>query len=440
MITARLFSRHIQGNLIWGSNNMPREKKQRLKQRKDGRYCCKYHGIQFMAASSDEALALREEYKEREKAGLLREANGPTVGEYAIKWLPRVKVDVSDQTYGESAALLEKLTSRIGVLYFPDVKPSDVKNIYSSAFNGYSESYIRSAKQLYIGLFDAAVADGYCVRNPAQEKAAQPHKGTKGGHRAITDQERIWINTLCVNHRCRPAVMAMLYEGLRPPEAKALNIDKAIDRENKKVHVIDFVHKDGYSHYKITGEGKTPKSVREIPLFSPFAKAIEGKSGMLVPTVQGGDLTTIAWRRAWESYVHQMETEINGMQKRWYKRTKEHKKILAEAAKLRKEGKTTEAKAKEAEIPPWVSFTVRPYDLRHSFAKFCRDGGVEINTCIKWMGHTDANMILKIYDEVSEDRSKKEAEKLEKNMFGMQNGMQKRVFHVKRSKIKAFRT
>ena len=418
---------------------MPRVKKQHLKQRKDGRYCCKYHGIQFMGQTEDEALALRDEYKAQERAGRLREITGPTVGEYALKWLPRAKVGVSESTYAEAAALLEKLTRRIGSMYFPDIKPSDVKEIYSREFDGYSESYIRSAKQLYVGLFDAAVADGYISRNPAQEKAAQPHKGTRGGHRAITDQERIWINTLCKDHRCRPAVIAMLYEGLRPPEAKALNIDKAIDREKKLVHVIDFVHKNGYSHYKITGQGKTEKSVRDVPLFSPFAQAIEGKSGMLVPTVQGGDLTTIAWRRIWQSYVHQMEREINGMYKRWYKRTKAHKKILEEAAKLRKEGKKEEARAKEAEIPPWVSFTVRPYDLRHSFAKYCRDSGVEINTCIKWMGHTDANMILKIYDEVSEDRSKKEAEKLEKSFFGMQNGMQKRVFHVKRSKIKAFR-
>ena len=47
---------------------MPRQKKQQLKRRKDGRFCCKYKGIQFMGGSSDEALALREEYKQLEKA------------------------------------------------------------------------------------------------------------------------------------------------------------------------------------------------------------------------------------------------------------------------------------------------------------------------------------------------------------------------------------
>ena len=76
-------------------------------------------------------------------------------------------------------------------------------------------------------------------------------------------------------------------------------------------------------------------------------------------------------------------------------------------------------------MPPFTHFTVIPYDLRHSFCKMCRDNGVEINTCIHWMGHKDAKMILAIYDEYTPERGKKEAEKLEKSLFGMQNGMQK---------------
>ena len=43
---------------------------------------------------------------------------------------------------------------------------------------------------------------------------------------------------------------------------------------------------------------------------------------------------------------------------------------------------------------------------------------------ISWMGHVDAQMILKIYDEVSDFRDQQEAEKLEKSLIRMQNGMQ----------------
>lgn len=418
---------------------MPRQKKQHLKQRKDGRFACRYKDLWFYGDTEDEALDARDEYKRQEASGAFRYTASPTLNEYAKKWLPIAKPNVRASTYNESAALMEKLLQECGEKQIKDILPSDIKAVYSTHFNGLSDRYIRSARQLYTSLFEAAVADGMIQRNPAQEKSAQPHKGTKGGHRAITPQERKWIDTLCLDHRCRPAVMAMLYEGLRPPEAKAFDIGKSVDRDAKLIRLVEFAHKGKKGIYEITNQGKNEKSRREIPLFSPFAAAINGMSGRLVCTAQGGELTERAWRVLWMSYVHQMEKAINGMEKRWYKRTKAHKKILMEANDLRKEGKTAEAANKEAEILPWISFTVRPYDLRHSFATFCRDAGIEINTCIKWMGHSDASMILKIYDEVSTDRSKKEAEKLEKALIRSQNGSQMKVFHVKRSKIKGYK-
>lgn len=37
--------------------------RQHLKQRKDGRYVCKYHGIQFMGWTEHEAMEARDAYK-----------------------------------------------------------------------------------------------------------------------------------------------------------------------------------------------------------------------------------------------------------------------------------------------------------------------------------------------------------------------------------------
>ena len=93
-----------------------------------------------------------------------------------------------------------------------------------------------------------------------------------------------------------------------------------------------------------------------------------------------------------------METAINGIDRRWYGRTKAHKAIIAAGESL----------------PPWVSFTVTPYDLRHSFATMCRSmqPPIEIHTVIAWMGHADSKMILSVYDSVTDDRDKAEAERL----------------------------
>ena len=415
---------------------MPRQKKQHLKQRKDGRYCCKFQGIQFMGSTEDEALQAREAYKKAQLRGDIPRTS-ITVAEFALPWLERTKIGVAYTTYATSATLLEKLLNHVGGKPFPEVLPSDIKSVYSSEFLSFSDSYIHKAEILYRSLFDAAVADGLCRVNPARDKSARPHKGTKGSHRVLTSQERIWVTTLCTNHRCYPAVMAMLYEGLRPPEAKALDIDKSVDLKAGTVTVCEFVHKVDSNRYIINSKGKTDLSTRVIPLMPQFAAAISGKSGKLVKPVKAEELSIRAWTTLWKSYVNCMEAAINGMQHRWYRRTKEHKKILAEAAALRDAGKLEEAANKENEIPAWIPFTVRPYDLRHTFCTLCRDAGVEIHTCIQWMGHTDASMILKIYDEVSVDRSKSEAEKLKKSLIGMHNGMQTKTYRLKRSKIKA---
>ncbi len=326
------------------------------------------------------------------------------VREYAEKWLPRSHPDVSPSTLNGLEKHLKKLYTVIGNLQLSEVKPSNIKDVYTTQYKGMSNSYIKAGKQLFCALFDAAQADGIITSNPARDRTAKPHKGKEGGHRAITDQEREWINTFCHDHRAYPAIITMLYAGIRPQEAKALTIEKAYD--GKTLKITETAHRKGYNQYEITKKGKTKKANRTIPVFPPVAEALSGKKGLLITTAKGKQITSTTWRNAMDSYRHCMETAINGIEKRWYGRTKEHKKILEEKKKL----------------PEWKEFNVVPYDLRHSFCAWCRDNGVELNTCIKWMGHADAKMILQVYDEVSTDRSEKEAEKLLKSAFRSENG------------------
>lgn len=408
---------------------MPRQKRQQLKKRKDGRYVAYYHGIPFYGKSSDDALDLRDEYIRSQKTGDFYNQT-VTVCEYGNKWLKIAHPTVADTTYRGLATHLQHLLNQLGNEPICSIKSSQIKEVYSTEYKNASNSYIKAAKQLYCSLFDSAVDDGICHTNPARQKSAQPHKGTEGGHRAITPQEREWINTYCHDHRAYPAIITMLYAGIRPQEAKALKIDKAYDSKEGVLHITQTAHRDGNNQYEITNKGKTKNSIRDIPVFQPVEDALKDKKGLLITTAKGKQITATTWRNAIESYRVCMETEINGMHKRWYKKTKEHKKILAEAEELRKAGKKEEAEAKEGEIPPWIEFTVVPYDLRHSFCTMCRDNGVELHTCIEWMGHADATMIMKIYDEVSDNRSKIEAERLKKILFHGQNDGQPQVEDV----------
>ena len=330
---------------------------------------------------------------------------------YAESWLARSHPDIAPSTMQGLKTHLAKLTDAIGNLPVSDVKPSDIKEIFSTKYNGLSNSYIKAAKQLYCAVFDSAVADGLIMTNPARDRTAKPHKGTKGGHRSITEQERQWILTLCTDHRAHPAAMAMLYAGLRPQEAKALDIDRDIDPDAETVTVRQTAHTDHENgqKYAFTDKGKTDRANRSIPLLPPLKTALEGRTGLLVTSAHGQPVTKTTWRVLWRSYVSCMETEINGIPRRWYGRTKEHKAIISNGGKL----------------PPWVSFTVTPYDLRHSFCTMCRSmhPPIELHTVIRWMGHADAKMILQVYDSVTDEREGTEAERL-KNAFRCQNGSQ----------------
>ena len=398
---------------------MPREKRQHLKKRADGYYVCRYKDQWFYSLDEDECLELRKEYKRLEKEQLL---SVPTVKDFAEKWINLAYPSAAETTKNGLKIHLKKLTNQIGDLRLADVKPSNIKAIYAAEYLGLSNSYIKAGKQLFCALFDSAVADGYIRFNPARDRTAKPHKGTEGSHRAITDQERLWIETLCTDHRAYPAIITMLYAGIRPQEAKALTIEKALDKKAGVLHITQTAHRDGNNQYKITNQGKTKNAIRDVPLFPPVGKALDGKKGLLITTAHGQQITSTTWYDAMDSYRSCMETAINGMHKRWYRRTKEHKQILAEAEQLRKDGKIEEAKAKEGEIPPWIEFNVVPYDLRHSFCTWGRDHGVELHTMIEWMGHADAKMIMKIYDEVRDNRSKTEAERIIKTVFRSGNG------------------
>ena len=382
---------------------MPRKKKEHLKKRKDGRYCCKYKGIAFYSYVSDEeALALRDEYIANESRGFQRQ----TVTEYALPWLKRTFPAVSNATYTGLAIHLQHLIDAIGDRLISDVVPSDIKAIYSEHYKNLSASYINSAKQLYCSLFDSAAADGLCRSNPARAKAAEPHKGNRPKKRVLSDQERHYIETLCTDHRAWPAVMVMLYAGLRPQEAKALNVDRDVDFEKEIITVRETVHVNGQK-YDYTGEGKTEWSNRQIPLFKPLKDALTGRHGYLITSAHGERVTIQTFKTAWQSYVYCMETAINGISRRWYGKTKEQK-ALDEQGKL----------------PEWIPFTVTPYTLRHAFCEMVISAGVELNTCRHWMGHADTQMILKVYDSVSQNRSENERKKVESGLFRIQNGVQ----------------
>ena len=105
---------------------MPRQKKQRLKQRKDGRFACRYKSLWFYGQTEADALAQREEYRRLEKQQAFAI---PTVQEFADRWIVRAYPSVSASTMAGLRIHLRKLTDEVGSLPLPDVRPSHIKAV-----------------------------------------------------------------------------------------------------------------------------------------------------------------------------------------------------------------------------------------------------------------------------------------------------------------------
>lgn len=349
---------------------MPRPKKQQLKKRPDGRYRCVYKGVAFYSyISSDDAIAQREEYKRQERAGAYTNDN-PTVRDYARKWLPLHK-SVSAKCFRDYEVQLEALSEAIGDKPIKTVSIDDAALVWQH-YQGYSSSTIKRARMLFIALFDTAVENDLCRRNPFRGKYAQPPKGPAGTHRVLTEEEIDLVKN--TEHRVQLAAMIMLFAGLRRGEVLALTADDITDDE---IIVSKAIRYDG--NRPVIVAPKTASGVRRVPILSILRPYLESTPQRILASATGEIMTETAWKRAWDSYMHQLS------------RAAGHQ------------------------------ISIRPHDLRHTYCTLLADAGVSIKQAMVWMGHSDEKMILHVYDHVTQKRTRSSIDQVEKMLLKGQN-------------------
>lgn len=345
---------------------MPRMK---LKPRPDGRYCCRYKNKFFYGSSSDAAYAARDAYIRQEAAGqLLRREL--TVKDYALKWLPLYKSGVSDKCYNDYAKQLEALFPVIGNLHMSQVTVDDAATVWQH-YAGYSASTIKRARMLYIALFDAAIENDLCRKNPFKSKFSQPPRGSAGTHRALEQAEIDLI--LRTPHRFRLAVLVMLYAGLRRGEVLALSSDD-IDLSAGLIHVNKAVRFDG--NQPVLSDPKTEAGHRSVPILSVLRPFLENHTGLIAPSASGSIMSESAFDRAWQSYLLALSSAAGH------------------------------------------PVSIRCHDLRHTYCTMLVDAGVPLKQAMVWLGHADEKMILRVYDHVLASRSVASVAMVENHLSG----------------------
>ena len=219
---------------------------------------------------------------------------------------------------------------------------------------------------LYIALFDTAIENELCHKNPFKSKFTQPPRGTSGSHRALSESEIDLI--LSTPHRFQLAVLVMLYAGLRRGEVLALSSDD-IDLSAGLIHVNKAVRYD--SNQPILSDPKSEAGFRSVPVLSTLRPFLEHHTGLIAPSASGTIMSEVAFRRAWQSYITALSAAAGH------------------------------------------PVTIRPHDLRHTYCTMLRDAGVDMKQAMIWLGHADEKMILRVYDHVRESRTRASIQQVE---------------------------
>lgn len=352
----------------------------RMKKGSDGLYrmSFSYEGKQYSVRSKDpKQLTAKMTAKLKELSSGVKIVDGSvTVSAWGQEWIDTYKSGISRGSEVRLKGLLSKyINPVIGYMKINQVRPVHCQRVLNE-MEGLSGDTITKCRNLLFNIFESAVDNSLCIRNPAKN-LSMPRTAPKATHRSITDRERVILLETAKTHPAGLWVLLLLYTGLRPGESLALtgaDIVGGYVRVNKAV--------DRYGEIK---EPKSKAGIRKVPII-PALQAVLPKIEMGEPLFKNaaGNIPSSRWiARQWKSFVNAMKTIETNMVKQGYI------PVLSEA------------------LPP-----LEPYDLRHTYCTDLERAGVPINVASKLMGHADVSITSKIYTHTGTDVIDKAGEKL----------------------------
>lgn len=333
----------------------------------------------FYGKSQAEANAKKKAFEQELAVGL--KADDKTLfSAYADHWLKTYKSDLCPGTKATYEHDVKLMKEAFGEKKLKEVSRSDVQ-AWLNTRSGLSASAIKKSAMTARALFESARQDRLILFNPCDQLAIP--KGPEGTHRALTDEERVFITNHCQDHRFYYAAMIMLYAGLRRGEVMALRYDRDIDLKALEIHVRESAHISEKGTDYFIDSPKSAASVRTVPILPPLDTILASapKEGLVLRSAAGKPMTESAFSRCLESYQINLEQELNGTSRRW---------------------------ATPEQLAAWRSFPIRCHDLRHTFCTMLYDSGeVDVKTAQLWMGHADVMVTMRIYTHLSQARQDK---------------------------------
>ena len=218
----------------------------------------------------------REKKKEYDKTAPAPLEESLTVSGWAASWLElykKGKCSAKMQDQYEHIVNFH-IAPEIGHLKLSSVKPAHIVALMNKHAEK-SESLVKKIMITLRGIFETAIDNDLCAKNPAKNVKAEGVKSK--GREVFTDRELAVIENFCLSERSNisDALITLLYTGLRREELLGLMWGD-IDFANGQLQVSRCVVIENKAK-KIKHELKSETSRRTIPMLPMVARILESK-------------------------------------------------------------------------------------------------------------------------------------------------------------------
>lgn len=322
----------------------------------------------YSSISKADAKAKAQEYIINQEAaartGVITDPQTTTFDEWAQKWLKIYKKpNVSENTYNKtySFAVNNYLVPYFGKARLIDIKQIDIQMFFAKHAD-MSESLLHKLHITLCGIFEAAIENDMCFKNPAKHviytSTAEKQEKQVYSESQLTFSEKYFINDFF-------DVYFILETGVRRGELLGLMWED-IDFEKKTLRIERSIAEKKGGGVDV----RPPKwnSYRTIPISTQLCedlKNIPHTSAYVFPNENNRVQTPRSWDRKFKRHMNRF--------------TKEHLCMPSLTA----------------------------HELRHTRGTHLRRNGVDIYTIQRLLGHKDVNVTAQVYvhDDIETTRS-----------------------------------
>lgn len=312
----------------------------------------------YSSISKEDAKRQAAEYKiESEvvnRTGIGYVYKDASFGEWALTWLEKYKkpdVNINTYRFTYENTVKKHLIPYFGAAKLTDIKPIDCKEFFASK-NDLSESMLEKMLMCLNGIFNAAIENDLCYKNPARNITYSTNH-TKADKKVYSDEQIKIVEDFAANRM--PEVILLLETGLRRGELLGLRAED-FDLKEQTISV-------NRSIADIKGGTKVmpPKwnSYRTNPLSRRVLEVLEQnrcRGGYIFPGVDGmTPQSPNTWSQKLKRFMNEMSTA-------------------------------------NPSVP-----VLSAHELRHTYGTKLRRDGIDIFTIQKIMGHKDIKITTEVY-------------------------------------------